>query len=247
VNSAASWRNCAARALQRRTGGACDLDGIDMAIRHVESDRVRRGLHAGSAGRVEHARILLNDQRNSPRGSLGASHKRSHSSARATGRGASARNASKARALRDAGRGNPTPSRNTARGPSSCTVTGAAPIALILAAFPPVLPNHRLLQRPRSVAFLVMPAQTAWTSVFRTRPAAKARRNPRLRGTWRWPRTGPTATRPRRSQPAGATPLTRLKNPNAVPRRSGGAAAATIAASSPWVMPMCRPQSVRLR
>jgi len=40
-----------------------------------------------------------------------------------------------------------------------------------------------------------------------------------------------------------AMPLTRLKNPNAVPRRSAGAVSATIVAISPCVNPMCRPHS----
>ena len=46
-----------------------------------------------------------------------------------------------------------------------------------------------------------------------------------------------------RARDSSATPHTRLKTPNAVPRRSAGAAAATSAASSPCVEPMCRPHS----
>jgi len=44
---AASWRNCAGSSASTPDWVArANLDGIDMAIRHVESDRVRRGLHA---------------------------------------------------------------------------------------------------------------------------------------------------------------------------------------------------------
>ena len=39
-----------------------------------------------------------------------------------------------------------------------------------------------------------------------------------------------------------APPLTRLKIPKAVPRRSAGAVSATSFESNPWVNAMCRPQ-----
>lgn len=40
-----------------------------------------------------------------------------------------------------------------------------------------------------------------------------------------------------------AIPLTRLKTPNAVPRRLAGAVSATIVANNPCVIPICRPHS----
>src|SRR6185295_4862822 len=43
---------------------------------------------------------------------------------------------------------------------------------------------------------------------------------------------------------SSANPDTRLKKPYAVPRRSAGAVSATIVASKPCVMPICKPHSV---
>ena len=41
-----------------------------------------------------------------------------------------------------------------------------------------------------------------------------------------------------------ASPDTRLNAPKAVPRSAAGARSATIAASRPWLSPMCSPHSV---
>ena len=50
-------------------------------------------------------------------------------------------------------------------------------------------------------------------------------------------------TRLMRKQLDIAKPLARLKKPKAVPRRSAGAVSATMVASKPWVIPMCKPHS----
>ena len=72
---------------------------------------------------------------------------------------------------------------------------------------------------------------------------ASARRTRHPPGRWRPARPIPTARPQSRWTAASPAPLTRLKKPKAVPRSSAGAVSATMAASSPCVMPMCRPHS----
>ena len=98
-----------------------------------------------------------------------------------------------------------------------------------------VVPRERLQARRRAAARAALTDQ---------------QRHPRDRGERRaGDRTSPPGPIACHSHPASAlatssaTPLARLKTPNAVPRRSAGAVAATSAASSPCVSAMCSPHS----